>query len=222
MGGNVLNIGNMLHSVSAAAKDPVMWLLIILLIITAFLTGSAVSEALLRLKRKMTVPELIRLIDAADKEELEDIIKASGMNRMQQKVLLGIARTEGMSSEMRTEAAQGFITQIENYYSGILNWTDLIIKIAPMAGLMGTLIPLGPGIMALGHGDMETLSESIITAFDTTVAGLISAGFATVISSVRKLWYKKYIADIESVMECLLEKMDNKTDVKSGRGIEKF
>lgn len=39
-----------------------------------------------------------------------------------------------------------------------------------MLGLLGTLIPLGPGIIALGQGDTQTLSTSLLTAFDTTIA----------------------------------------------------
>ncbi|MEM9313606.1 MAG: MotA/TolQ/ExbB proton channel family protein, partial [Pseudomonadota bacterium] len=49
---------------------------------------------------------------------------------------------------------------------------DLAARIGPSLGLMGTLIPLGPGIAALGQGDFRTLAIAITTAFDTTVLGL--------------------------------------------------
>ncbi|MBT0667652.1 MotA/TolQ/ExbB proton channel family protein [Novosphingobium profundi] len=59
--------------------------------------------------------------------------------------------------------------------------SDLLAKIAPTLGLMGTLIPLGPGIAALGRGDFQTLSQAITTAFDTTIVGLAIglAGYLT-------------------------------------------
>ena len=38
--------------------------------------------------------------------------------------------------------------------------TDLISKVSPMLGLMGTLIPLGPGIQALGNADTSALSPA--------------------------------------------------------------
>lgn len=59
----------------------------------------------------------------------------------------------------------------------------MIAKLGPMFGLLGTLIPLGPGIVALGQGDTVTLSESMNVAFDTTIAGVISAAVASVIST---------------------------------------
>ena len=83
----------------------------------------------------------------------------------------------------------------------------MIAKLGPIFGLLGTLIPLGPGIVALGQGDTITLSQSIMSAFDTTVAGLISAAVAMLISAVRKSWYGKYMSILEALMVCELEVM---------------
>ena len=83
--------------------------------------------------------------------------------------------------------------------------SDLLAKLGPIFGLLGTLIPLGPGIIALGQGDTYTLSQSLLTAFDTTVAGLISAAVAMVISSVRKGWYANYMSILETLADCVLE-----------------
>ena len=83
--------------------------------------------------------------------------------------------------------------------------TDLISKLGPMFGLLGTLIPLGPGIIALGQGDTYTLSTSLLTAFDTTIVGLISAAVAMLISTVRKGWYGNYMSILEALTECVLE-----------------
>ena len=74
-----------------------------------------------------------------------------------------------------------------------------------MFGLMGTLIPLAPGLIALGQGDTKTLSDSLLIAFDTTVAGLISAALSLFISSVRKSWYAGYSSSLEAVMDAVLD-----------------
>ena len=62
---------------------------------------------------------------------------------------------------------------------------ELLARLAPMFGLLGTLIPLGPGIIALGQGDTQTLSPSLLTAFDTTIAGLSAAAVCLVVTSLR-------------------------------------
>ena len=75
-----------------------------------------------------------------------------------------------------------------------------------MFGLLGTLIPLGPGILALGQGDTFTLSSSLLTAFDTTVAGLLAAAVATVVSSLRRSWYRQYVSQLEVLSQCILDR----------------
>ena len=85
--------------------------------------------------------------------------------------------------------------------------TALLIrsKRAPMLGPLGTLIPLGPGIIALGQGDTQTLSTSLLTAFDTTIAGLCAAAVCLVVTTLRKRWYGGYMADLETLMDCVCE-----------------
>jgi biopolymer transport protein ExbB/TolQ len=59
--------------------------------------------------------------------------------------------------------------------------------------------------MALGAGDTQTLSQSLLTAFDTTSLGLIVAAFAMIVSAVRSRWYKDYMVSFDAAMECVLE-----------------
>ena len=83
----------------------------------------------------------------------------------------------------------------------------MVAKLGPMFGLMGTLIPLGPGIVALGQGDTASLAASLGLAFDTTIAGLISAAVCVVISHIRRKWYEDYMVSMESIMDCILEEV---------------
>lgn len=75
---------------------------------------------------------------------------------------------------------------------------DFLARIAPMLGLMGTLIPLGPGLSGLGNGDISVLTSAIRVAFDTTVLGLLAgiAGFA--IGRLRRRWYDDLLNHMEA------------------------
>lgn len=97
----------------------------------------------------------------------------------------------------------------QSIYDRRVKVTDLIAKTGPLLGLMGTLIPLGPGIIALGQGDTLTLSNSLLVAFDTTIAGLLCALLALCISTVRKVWYRNYMSVLEMITECVLEEARN-------------
>ena len=55
--------------------------------------------------------------------------------------------------------------------------------------------------------DTVTLSESMNVAFDTTIAGVISAAVASVISHIRKRWYNDDMVSLETLMEAVLEEV---------------
>lgn len=66
---------------------------------------------------------------------------------------------------------------------------DFITRLAPMLGLMGTLIPLGPGLAALGDGELRILTTAMTVAFDTTVIGLLVGMIGFVLGRLRRRWY---------------------------------
>ena len=74
---------------------------------------------------------------------------------------------------------------------------------------MGTLIPLGPGLSALGNGDLNTLAQALTVAFDTTITGLAAGSIAYIISGYRKKWYNNELSILEAIVEATLEALDN-------------
>ncbi|MEM9172668.1 MAG: MotA/TolQ/ExbB proton channel family protein [Pseudomonadota bacterium] len=75
---------------------------------------------------------------------------------------------------------------------------DLVTRVGPTLGLMGTLIPLGPGIAALGRGDFLTLSQAVATAFDTTVFGLLIGLLGFLIGRFRRVAYDHALSELEA------------------------
>jgi len=72
-----------------------------------------------------------------------------------------------------------------------------------MLGLMGTLIPISPALVALAQGDTQTLSDNLVIAFSTTVVGLLIGGLAYAMSMVRDRMYALDVSDIEYVLDSL-------------------
>ena len=66
---------------------------------------------------------------------------------------------------------------------------DLLARSGPILGLMGTLIPLGPGLTALSSGNIDILATALTVAFDTTVVGLLVGLVAYTIGRIRRRWY---------------------------------
>ena len=165
----------------------------------------------------VALPKLVDDLRASGNMTSEDtrsVILSSGLLARQKRLLCELTCHPDVTPEMRESLAVGLEFKEQRRYDGTVKITDVAARVAPLLGLLGTLIPLGPGIMALGSGDTETLSASLLTAFDTTSLGLIIAGFCVVMSAVRKRWYKEYMVNFDAAMECVLEVEKNRgTDV---------
>lgn len=95
-----------------------------------------------------------------------------------------------------------------------LERTRILVRIGPMLGLMGTLIPLAPALVGLSTGNTEELASNLTTAFSVTVLGLLIGGLGFLVSIVRDRLYSQDISDMEYMLE-LLEGPDVR--LKSGR-----
>ena len=110
------------------------------------------------------------------------------------------------------------LQEYEFYTIKRLERTRILVRIGPMLGLMGTLIPLSPALVGLATGDMAALSENLVTAFSVTVIGLLIGGIAFLVSIVRDRMYSQDISDMEYLLE-LLEGDDVR--LRSGRRLSK-
>ena len=199
-------VKEMLRAVASGLQVPTIVILLILVALTVVLLGSLVVEYFTERKQLSgSIPELIDALQGKDAKGLASVIENSGLLRRQKAAVLEVVKRDGLPSETRVALARKLLLDEEKHYVGRVRVSDLISKIAPMFGLMGTLIPLAPGLIALGQGDTKTLSDSLLIAFDTTVAGLISAAVSLFISSVRKSWYAGYSSSLEAVMDAVLD-----------------
>ncbi len=119
------------------------------------------------------------------------------------KQLVSIMDADDRTLETRVEyLLQHYVWQMEKE----LDFCRMMVRIGPMLGLMGTLIPMGTGLAALSQGDMGRLSSDLVIAFTTTVVGLAQGGLAYAIYNTRKRWVEKDILHMEFITEILMEK----------------
>lgn len=202
-------VKDVLRAVSSSLQIPTIIILILLILITIVMLGGFIAEIFTeRRKLKADIPKLVDELQGKNTEEMKSVIEKSGLLKRQKAAVQEIIKRIVYPNDTREALARQLIADEENRYAKVTKVTDLIARVAPMFGLMGTLIPLGPGIIALAQGDTKTLSDSILIAFDTTVAGLISAAVSYVISGIRKGWYEQYMIGLETIMEAVLDEQD--------------
>lgn len=111
------------------------------------------------------------------------------------------------------------LQEYEFYTIKRLERTRVLVRIGPMLGLMGTLIPLSPALIGLAGGNLQVLTENLVTAFSVTVIGLLIGGLAFLVSIVRDRLYSQDISDMEYLLE-LLEGSDVR--LRSGRRLSRL
>ena len=201
-------VSGTLRAMSSGLKIPVMVLLVLLAALTVFILGTLIVEIVTEHRHlNVQMPALIDQIRAAGEGKAAGIISGSGLLLRQKDALIELTKHPDFSPELREALAIRLMDAEQERYDGILRLSELVARLAPMFGLLGTLIPLGPGILALGQGDTFTLSSSLLTAFDTTVAGLLAAAAATVVSSLRRSWYRQYVSQLEVLSQCVLDRV---------------
>lgn len=194
-----------MHTITSALQVPVITLLMGLALLMVVLLGMLVSEFFTERRYfKLSIPNLVD--DLQHSNDPEAVVRESGMLRRQKNALYELLNHPEATPSERESMAVNIVAQERAIFDNRVKVTDLIAKLGPMLGLMGTLIPLGPGIIAIGVGDTETLSQSLLVAFDTTITGLIVAALAILVSTIRKAWYAKYNAAFEAACEIVLEK----------------
>lgn len=214
-------IKDILRAVASSLQIPTIIILLLLILATIVLLGTFIAELFTERKAlKVNIPALIDDMQGKNTTELDAVVSGSGLLKRQKDAAHELIVRIKYPNDTREALARQIISDEESRYSKITKFTDIIARVAPMFGLMGTLIPLGPGLIALAQGDTKTLSESLLIAFDTTVAGLISAAVAYVISGIRKGWYEKYMVGLETIMETILEEQ-NRERLKAYRAMQK-
>lgn len=84
-----------------------------------------------------------------------------------------------------------------------LDRVRMVVRIGPSLGLIGTLIPMGTGLAALGQGDLSRLSSDLVIAFTTTVVGLAVGIAAYVFYTLRRRWVEEDVKNMQLVTEVL-------------------
>lgn len=210
-------LGSALHVIATSLLIPVIVGLLLFMAYAIINFGGMISEFSSRIKTTpKEIEDIIKAIsNPATPERIMEVVEKSGIPQGQKNVLIDLANTTNMGPDSREALARKLVENEEIKAMKGIEKTDIVTRLGPTLGLMGTLIPMGPGLAALGSGDINTLAQAIIIAFDTTVVGLAAGGIAYVVSKVRRRWYEEYISNLDTLVDSVLEVMKNGEKVQT-------
>lgn len=196
-----------LNVISQSFLIPVIVILLIFAVYAVITLGGLISEYISRKKVPTSVIKdlIFSISNASDVETVEKNIDQSIIPNSQKKILSEILSANSLNKGSQDALATKLIESEEDRIEKILEKTDIVTRLGPTLGLMGTLIPMGPGLAALGSGDVTALAQAIIVAFDTTVVGIGSGAVAYLTSRLRRRWYDDYLSNLDALSAVILE-----------------
>ncbi len=193
------NPQRIIQAVATVLLYPVLFAEVFALIWVVYQAGAYSWEAWKRRKARqgLDIESIaIELAAATDSVKVGDALA-----RFNWGPILGVA-VDALSAQGVTRLrALKVLTDTEQIAARLLDRTRIFIRIGPILGLMGTLIPISPALVALASGDVQTLSANLIIAFSTTVVGLLVGLIAYLVSLARERAYTQDLSDLEYVLE---------------------
>jgi biopolymer transport protein ExbB/TolQ len=104
------------------------------------------------------------------------------------------------------------LQQEEMAVTSRLDRTRAFVRLGPMLGLAGTIIPLGPALQSLLGGDLAGMVNHLVIGFGAVVCGLMMSGLSYAITLVRERWARVELKEMENLCELVLR-------ARRGRGI---
>lgn len=91
-----------------------------------------------------------------------------------------------------------------------LDRSRMFVRIGPMLGLCGTIIPLGPALQSLLGGDMAGMVSHLVVGFGAVVCGLVMSGISYYITLVRERWTRMELKDMEDFSDLLMRAIERR------------
>jgi biopolymer transport protein ExbB/TolQ len=182
-----------LAQIASSLRTPVLILALLALIVCALEAGRFAIELYSRARAgRGALRTLVRQVVADPSQGAALSMRAP--SPFARAALLEIARATLTDRQAGVEHA---LADYELAVQRRLDHTRILVRAGPALGLMGTLIPLAPGLAALGHGNVATLATDLRTAFAATTIGLLVGTVAFALTLTRTRMYTEDLTALE-------------------------
>lgn len=188
-----------LARIASSLRVPVLILALLVLLVCALEAGRFVIELWSRARAgRSALRDLARRVIA--NPERAAVLSARASSSFAADALLEIARAILADEQAGIEHA---LADYELAVQRRLDHTRILVRAGPALGLMGTLIPLAPGLAALGHGEVNTLATDLRTAFAATTIGLLVGTVAFALTLTRTRMYTEDLTALERATDSI-------------------
>lgn len=113
----------------------------------------------------------------------------------------------GMGALQRYAAANPQANQeaLELHLLKLIEPLRIVSRVAPMLGLVATMIPMGPALIAVSSGNAGGIAQNLVVAFSAVIVALLSAAITYWVLSVRRRWLLAELNDLLTAREAALQ-----------------
>ncbi len=196
-------ITNTLYWLSTGLLVPVIVLLLLFFFRALLLGGSFYGQFIDRNKNNRAIKKQLinRKLEELSVDGFSD--KQRKSNELVQTIL------EMLEKENNRAGLDKLIGDYEIIADKDLGKSRILSKLGPMLGLMGTLIPMGPALVALAVGDVASMASNMQVAFATTVIGLFIGAIGFVTLQTKQRWYADDMNTLDFIADSITEKKLN-------------
>ena len=187
-------VSGALSGIASALRVPVHIAALALLAILTFEVGRLLTEWWRRIRPGVPGLQTLAAQAMADPPSAERLGREAPGPLAERAVRdLGHAAQSGGGPDALEDALADYELRIQRR----LDRTRVLVRAGPALGLMGTLIPLAPGLSALGDGDFKLLAGDLRVAFAATVIGILVGTGAFTLTLLRTRAYTEDLAALE-------------------------
>ncbi len=173
---NVQTVESLMAQVSTMLMTPVLLVIVALLVYALYTLGRFISQYLVRKKNAA------RYVASIGQKQNQWLMGYPIHNYF-------VANPGASEDELEVIA----LKQLENL--------RVVTRIAPMLGLIATMIPMGPALQALADGNIQGISENLIIAFAAVIWGLVISSITFWPASVKKRWCADELINIRKLRD---------------------
>ena len=173
---SIIWLENLMYEVSGLFLAPVLLLLALLFAYSFFLVGAFLMQGS---QRQKSLPQNVNNLKRLANNQTAEAVPGYPL------LALAIQNPDTDRDQLDIEA----LKQLEGVRS--------ISRLAPMLGLIATMIPMGPALKSLSDGNIQGISENLVVAFSAVIFGLIISSITFWIASYKKRWLAIELVDVD-------------------------
>ncbi|MEA3489805.1 MAG: MotA/TolQ/ExbB proton channel family protein [Candidatus Omnitrophota bacterium] len=188
---------NILYWISAALLIPVIVILLMSLVGALLMLGGFYGLYMNRVRLKKEMNDFLEKlkIDALADTVFDRILGMNSLFSSYLRMMIDVNWQQVHSEKI--------ITDFELRTEKELEVSKTLMRIGPMLGLMGTLIPMGPALVGLASGDIASMAVNMQVAFSTTVVGIFIGAIGYTTQLVKQRWFIEDLNNLQYIYELM-------------------